>query len=105
MNERKLDVEPIGDCGHPFRPTSVRAHNNCIPWGGKGQDFGENVVDNIVVNILTILLLPPPINVLLDPLEDSRLCVQVVDWDVKEALDLARVEVHCDYVVRSCHLV
>ena len=48
---------------------------------------------------------PPPLNVLLDPLEDGRLGVQVVHRDVEEALDLARVQVHRDYVVCPGHLV
>ena len=47
---------------------------------------------------------PPPLDVLLDPLEDGRLGVQVVDGDVEESLDLTGMEVHRDYVVRSRHL-
>ena len=95
MNEGKLDVQPIGDCRHPFGPASVGAHNDCVPWGGKVKISGL---------ILTSLFPPPPIDVLLDPLEDGGLSVQVVHRDVEEALDLARVKVHCDYMVRPCHL-
>ena len=47
---------------------------------------------------------PPPLDVLLDPLQDGRLGVQVVSGDVEESLDLTGMEVHRDYVVRSRHL-
>ena len=33
VNESKLDVEPVSDCCHPFRATSVGAHNDRIPGG------------------------------------------------------------------------
>jgi len=46
---------------------------------------------------------PPLWDVLLDPLEDGGLCVEVVDGDVEEALDLGGVQVHGDDVVGAGH--
>ena len=46
---------------------------------------------------------PPPLDVLLDPLEDGRLGVQVVDGDVEETLDLTGVKVHGDDVIGTGH--
>ena len=48
MNESKFNVQTIGNCSHPFRPASVQAHNNCVP--GKGQNFGDNMVDTSIFN-------------------------------------------------------
>lgn len=42
-------------------------------------------------------------DVLLDPLEDGRLCVQIVHGNVEEALDLRGVQVHRDDVVGAGH--
>ena len=39
-----------------------------------------------------------------DPPQRAGLRVQVVDWHVEEALDLAGVQVHCDYMVASRRL-
>ena len=41
--------------------------------------------------------------VLFDPLEHSGLCIEIVDGNVKEALDLGGVQVHGDDVVGSRH--
>merc|ERR1712241_420851 len=76
VDERKFDVQSVCDCGHPLCPSSVGTHYDCVP---------------------------PAFDVLLDPLEDGGLRVQVVDGDVEEALDLARVQVHRDYVVCPRH--
>lgn len=42
--------------------------------------------------------------VLADPFDAVWFGVEVVDWDVEEALDLRGVEVHCDNVVATSGL-
>ena len=96
MDERKFDVQSVCDCGHPLCPSSVWTHYDCVPENGITLRLDEGV---------NKLKPPPAFDVLLDPLEDGGLRVQVVDGDVEEALDLARVQVHRDYVVRPGHLV
>ena len=96
VDERKFDVQSVCDCGHPLCPSSVGTHYDCVPENGITFRLDEGVKK---------LKPPPAFDVLLDPLEDGRLRVQVVDGDVEEALDLARVQVHRDYVVCPRHLV
>ena len=38
VNESKLDVEPVSDCCHPFRATSVGAHDDRIPADFLAED-------------------------------------------------------------------
>ena len=96
MDERKFDVQSVCDCCHPLCPSSVWTHYDCVPENGITLRLDEDVKK---------LKPPPAFDVLLDPLEDGGLRVQVVDGDVEEALDLARVQVHRDYVVCPGHLV
>ena len=96
VDERKFDVQSVCDCGHPLCPSSVWTHYDCVPENGITLRLDEGV---------NKLKPPPAFDVLLNPLEDGGLRVQVVDGDVEEALDLARVQVHRDYVVCPRHLV
>jgi hypothetical protein len=62
----------------------------CLPFSTSSIRTNDNAVFNI--------------EIFADPPQRTRLRVQVVDWDIEEALNLTGVKVHRNYVIASCHL-
>ena len=76
MDQREIHPQRVGDIGGSLRSSSVRRHDHTVLGSAvAGQDL------------------------VLDVLPEQVAAVEVVDGNVKEALILRVVQVHCDDVV------
>lgn len=58
---------------------------------------------NQMHSTLTDYTRTPIVDVLSDPLQNGRLGVQIVHWNVEKALDLTGMQIHCDDVIGAGH--
>ena len=73
MDQREAEVQAVGDGGGALSAAGVGGDDDCV---------GD-------------------VQVIADPFQRAGFCVQVVDGDVEEALDLAGVQVHGYHVVAA----
>lgn len=90
MDEGKLDAELVGDGGHPI-PLLAACAMGCRAHTPLRTTRIRRHYDTV----------PPIRDVALDVRDEQRLRIQVVDRNVEEALDLARMQVHRDDMVRA----
>jgi hypothetical protein len=66
----------------------------------RDRDFLPFSTPSIRTNDNTVL----DIEIFADPPQRTRFRVQVVDWDIEEALNLTGVKIHRNYMITSCYL-
>lgn len=109
VDKGKVYIKVIGECRCPAQ--SPRVPREEEQKDGRGQPLSRQarrLRESLPFRATGVWrdndAVPPVLNTSPDPLDDDGLGPEIIDRNVKEALDLGRMEVNGDDVIASSHL-